>query len=106
MEEGRTGSRDFTVVITDPGPGPVVIQPALTEFRLAVEMERLLDLVGQTLADWPQIHRGVKVRAALPIVEDGFTSAVHVWYGGELRSSRHAEETGHRPRRHVAVDER
>lgn len=71
MEEGRTGSRDFTVVITDPGPGPVVIQPALTEFRRAVEMERLLDLVGQTLADSLRKHPGVEVRAAFPSSRTG-----------------------------------
>jgi hypothetical protein len=74
MDEGSTGSLDPTAVPKGPGPGHIAIQSALEEFRRSVEVERLPDLAGQTLADWLQNHPGVKDRAALPIAEDEFTT--------------------------------
>lgn len=83
-DEERIGDMELQVVIEVLGGGHVVVRPALTEFRRLVELERIPELLSRTLADWLQRHSAIRVRATLPIVEDGFTVIVHVWFDGDV----------------------
>ncbi|HJZ89265.1 MAG TPA: hypothetical protein VKE40_00235 [Gemmataceae bacterium] len=37
-------------------------------------------IVNRALTDWLKRTPGIRVRAVLPITQDGQTTAVHVWY--------------------------
>jgi hypothetical protein len=39
-------------------------------------------IINQALLDWLKQHPAVRVRAALPITQDGQTTALHLWYDG------------------------
>jgi hypothetical protein len=51
-----------------------------TEFQRQVEFERLPGLIDRTLTDCLSNHSPIRVRAILPILDDGFTIGVHLWY--------------------------
>jgi hypothetical protein len=68
------------VTIDELRPGWAIIRVPLSEFRKNVELERLPGLLDRTLTTWLAARPDVRVRAALPIVEDGFTTALHIWW--------------------------
>ena len=79
--DGGTGGQ-LLIVVEEIRPDWVVIRPALSEFRKAVELERLPGLLDRTLTAWLTDHPRAKVRSALGLVEDGFTVTVHLWLDG------------------------
>jgi hypothetical protein len=66
------------VTIEELRSGWAILRVPLSEFRKNVELERLPGLNDRTLTTWLIARPDVKVRAALPIVEDGFTTALHI----------------------------
>lgn len=57
-----------------------VIYPAESQFKKLAEMERLPILLSKTLFHWMSKNPQFRVRNTLPIVEDGYTVAIHVWF--------------------------
>ena len=50
-------------------------------FGLAVAAAILVaDLISKSITTWLEQHPEISVRSTLPIVKDGQTIAVHVWY--------------------------
>jgi len=37
-------------------------------------------IVNRAFLDWMKKHPGIRIRAVLPIMQDGQTTALHVWY--------------------------
>ncbi len=68
------------VTIDEPRPGWAVFRVPLSGFRKNMELERLPGLLDRSLSFWLQHRPTARIRAALPIVEDGFTTALHVWW--------------------------
>jgi hypothetical protein len=68
------------VTVDEPKSGWAIIRDPLSEFRKNVELERLPGLLDRTLTTWLVARPEVRVRATLPIVEEGFTTALHVWW--------------------------
>lgn len=69
------------IVIDELGPGWLRFRAVLaSDFQREVELERFPGLIDRTLTDFFRKRPGLKVRATMPIVEDGFTVAVHVWF--------------------------
>lgn len=42
--------------------------------------ENIAPIVNQAMTDWLKKTQGIRVRAVLPIVQDGNTVAIHLWY--------------------------
>jgi hypothetical protein len=70
----------IAVTITEPRTGWGIIRVPLSEFRKNVELERLPGLLDKTLTGWLLEHPRANIRAAMPIVEDGFTTSLHFWW--------------------------
>ena len=69
------------IVRVEERPGWIRVHAVFpTEFQRQVELERLPGLIDRTLTDYLTKHPAIRVRATLPILDDGFTVAVHVWY--------------------------
>lgn len=69
------------IVIEELGPGWLKLHAVLaSDFQREVELERLPGLIDRTLTDYFMKRPGLKIRATMPIVEDGLTVAAHVWY--------------------------
>ncbi|MDR3635087.1 MAG: hypothetical protein P4L84_14880 [Isosphaeraceae bacterium] len=75
-------SGELRITVEELRPDWVTIRPELSDFRKMVELERIPNLLEQTLIAWLKGHPKAKVRAALGLVEDGFTIAVHLWLDG------------------------
>lgn len=71
---------DIEIVIEEMAAGWATIQPALSEFRKEVELERLPGLIHQTLTAWLRANPSFKIRSTLAIDEGGSTVAVHAWF--------------------------
>ena len=84
MSEGaREPSVGRVEVVVEERPGWVKVYAVFpSEFQRQVEFERTPALIDRTLTHWLQGHLGIHVRATLPILDGGFTVAVHLWYDG------------------------
>lgn len=68
-------------ILVEERPGWIRVHAVFpTEFQRQVEFERLPSLIDRTLTDYLSKHIPIRVRAVLPILDDGFTIAVHLWY--------------------------
>ncbi len=68
------------------GVGWIVVYAVLSsEFQSAVEIDRIPKLIHRSLNDWLARRPHVRVRSTLGLVEDGYTTIVHVWYDSMLR---------------------
>jgi hypothetical protein len=67
--------------------GVVEMGQGWVQFRAGIgpstDFERVPGLLGETMVGWLGAHPGVRVRTALPIVQGGYTVAIHLWYGEE-----------------------
>ncbi|MEO6807572.1 MAG: hypothetical protein ABI353_00465 [Isosphaeraceae bacterium] len=80
---GGIGKREVgrVEILVEERPGWIRVHAVFpTEFQRQVELERLPGLIDRTLTDYLSKHTPIKVRAILPIHDDGFTIAVHLWY--------------------------
>ncbi|HWE36576.1 MAG TPA: hypothetical protein VG406_08420 [Isosphaeraceae bacterium] len=68
------------IVVEEKGADYAVVRPSLSKFRMEMELERLPALLDRTLTYWLADRPSLRVRTVLPVVEDGFTVAIHVWY--------------------------
>ena len=68
------------VVVDEIKHGWAVIRIPVSEFRKQVELERFPGLLDQTLTSWLSTRTEVRVRATLPIMEEGFTTVLHIWW--------------------------
>ena len=59
------------------GEDCVVFQAGITP---TTDLRRVPRLLGETLIAWLSENPTVRIRSALPIVEDGNTVAIHVWF--------------------------
>jgi hypothetical protein len=75
LSEGNGGG-DVNVVVHDRGPGYIVIAPE----RIDPIPEQLPVYLSRSVEAWQRDHPAARVRAALPIVLDGMTLSVHIWY--------------------------
>ena len=69
----------FNISVTEVGDS-AVIYPAESQFKKLAEIERLPILLSKTLFHWMSQNPQFRVRNTLPIVEDGYTVAIHVWF--------------------------
>ena len=75
---GKAAQAHVTVQFDRPRPGWVVlhIKEATVGLDLSLHLHR-------ALTEWLTSNPGVRVRAALPIVTNGQTLAVHIWHDGQ-----------------------
>jgi hypothetical protein len=71
------------VVVDELSNDWLMIHPVLSDFRKEVELERLPDLINQTLIAWLRMRPSRRVRSTLAIVEGGSTIAIQVWLESE-----------------------
>jgi hypothetical protein len=77
MGEGN-GHGKTVISAIEKGPGYVII----TVDTLDSVSERSPILISRTIENWLKDNPGVRVRCAAPIVQDGQTIAVHLWFDG------------------------
>jgi len=80
--DGLTLGLGVDVVVEPLGPDWVSIRPALPEFRIIMELDRLPDLLDQTLNYWIAMNPGIRIRTTLGIDYEGTTVALHVRFDG------------------------
>jgi hypothetical protein len=73
--EGNGGSK-VEIVVHGKWPGYVIITPD----RIDKLAEHTPVYLSQALESWQKQNPRCRVRCALPIVENGQTIAIHVWY--------------------------
>jgi hypothetical protein len=79
MNNGNEPQVGRVTVLVEERPGWIRVHAVFpTEFQRQVELERLPGLIDRTLTDYLTKHPPIKVRTILPILDDGFTIAVHV----------------------------
>lgn len=74
------GSTKGLTVVTQLAPGWVVCAPSPSD---PPPDEDLPYALSQGLEQWLRLHPSVRVRSTLPIVKNGSTVGIHVWYDGE-----------------------
>ena len=73
---------EVNIVVDVMGAGWVMIHAVMpTEFQRQVEFERIPHLINQTFVTWMRQNPGIGIFATQGIVEDGYTIALHVWFG-------------------------
>lgn len=81
MSNGNEPQVGRVNVVAEERPGWLRLHAVFpTEFQRQVELERLPGLIDRTLTDYLTKNPTIRVRTVLPIVDDGFTVAVHVWF--------------------------
>lgn len=75
MSHGN-GTSKVSIDMLEMGPGWVFFQAG----KLPPPPEQLPYLLNRTLNSWLDANPSFVVRAALPIVADGMTVGIHVWY--------------------------
>ena len=70
------GESKVTINVSEKRKGYVIIAPDRID-KLPSQTPVYISL---TLENWQKEHPGVHVRAVCPIVADGVTIALHVWY--------------------------
>jgi len=81
MSNGNEPQAGMVTVVIEERPGWIRVHGVFpTDFQREVEMERLPALIDRTLTDYLAKHPPIKVRSVLPILDDGFTIAVHLWF--------------------------
>jgi len=49
-------------------------------------------IINNAFLDWMQKHAGIRIREILPLIQDGQTIALHVWYDGpDVQGPREGE---------------
>jgi hypothetical protein len=70
------GESKVTILVHEKRPGYVIIAPDRID-KLPAQTPIHLSL---TLENWQKENPGVRIRAVCPIVDDGHTLALHVWF--------------------------
>lgn len=73
------GDSKVNIIITEKGPGYVIIAPD----RIDKLPEQIAVYVSRTLEGWQKENPSYRVRAVCPIIQDGTTLAIHVWFDGQ-----------------------
>jgi hypothetical protein len=76
---GGNGSGKGVVLVSTQGPGWAVVYPSPNDPPPPDQLPYHLSL---SLEKWLKERPGVRVRTTLPIVKDGDTIGIHVWYDG------------------------
>jgi hypothetical protein len=71
------GDGGMEIGVTELAVGWVSFQVGLTP---SVDLKRGAALLNESLIRWLMAQPSLRVRAALPIVVDGNTAALHLWY--------------------------
>lgn len=79
FRQDGNGHTKVNIVVYDRGPGYVIIAPE----KIDVIAEGTAIYVSLTVEKWQTENPVNRVRSALPIVKDGQTIAVHVWFDVE-----------------------
>jgi hypothetical protein len=78
---GGNGSSKGSINVTMQGPGWVVVYASQKD---PPPPDQLPYALSQGLEKWLKGQPHVRVRTTLPIVKDGNTIGIHVWYDGEI----------------------
>ncbi|MEX0718570.1 MAG: hypothetical protein WD066_18400 [Planctomycetaceae bacterium] len=70
------GPSKVSIDMLDMGPGWVFFQAG----KIPPTPEQLPHLLSRTLNSWLQAHPSFVVRTTLPIVAEGATVGIHVWF--------------------------
>src|SRR5262245_39812619 len=89
-QEGN-GHGKVIIQVTDKGPGYVIICPE----KIDVIAEGTPVFISRTVESWLADRPGARVRCALPIVQDGQTIAVHLWFDEVARRRLSLPRTRH-----------
>jgi hypothetical protein len=73
------GDGKIEVGVAKMGEGWVVFQPGITP---TTDRRQVPKALSEIMSGWLMQRANLHVRATLPIVEDGNTVAIHVWFEG------------------------
>jgi hypothetical protein len=76
--------KKLRIVVTPMGIGYVCIEPELSDLPFPVELESIPDMLSMALRDRIRDHPAAKVRSALPVIANGYSVAIHVWFDGAV----------------------
>ena len=71
------GDGKIEVGVETKAEGWVVFRPGITP---TTDMRRVPTALSEIMSDWLKDRPNLQVRTTLPIVEDGNTVAIHVWF--------------------------
>jgi hypothetical protein len=70
------GQPDVTIDRVQLGPGWCYFEPG----ERPPSRDELPKFLNQAVTDWLQANPSAVVRTTLPVVSDGMTSGIHLWY--------------------------
>jgi hypothetical protein len=77
--EDDLGPNDIRIVVNE-CRDTAVFFPGVSEFKKLAEIDRLPIRLSRVLFRWMQEHPHYRVRSTMPIIEDFYTVAIHVWF--------------------------
>lgn len=77
---GGNGSSKGLTTATNLGPGWVIFAASKTD---PPPPEELPFALSQGLEQWLRSQPAIRIRSTLPIVRNGNTIGIHIWYDGE-----------------------
>lgn len=72
-------ANDIRITVNECGDTAVFF-PGVSEFQKLAEIERLPIRLSRVFFRWMQERPHYRVRHTMPIIEDGHTVALHVWF--------------------------
>ena len=73
------GDGKIEIGVVEMGKGWVMFRAGITP---TTDVRRVPTAINEVMTAWLKERASLLVRATLPIVEEGNTVAVHVWFGG------------------------